>query len=82
MNKGLAIRLVSENSITHRKLHRTYMREVKNMTQYNVFVAGSILRRNLNKEEAEKILEEARKSYLAWVHPYDAFYIKPIEKER
>jgi len=50
------------------------------MTKYNVIVAGTVIRKNLNREEAEQALKNARNSYLALVHPKDVFYIKPIEK--
>lgn len=46
------------------------------MKRFKVIASGAVLGIYDSREEAEKMLEEARNSYLAWVHPKDCFFIK------
>ena len=46
------------------------------MKKYEVFVAGTVIGTYDNKEDAEKRLFEAKHSFLAMVHPTNAFWIK------
>ena len=46
---------------------------------YNVIVAGTVVGKYNTKKDAEKRLEEVKNSFLAMVHPTDAFYIKKID---
>ena len=46
------------------------------MKKYEVCVAGSVVTRAETREEAESLLDEIRHSFLAMVHPVDAFYIR------
>lgn len=50
------------------------------MMEYRVIVSGYVYARCETREEAEKMLDEARHSYLAMVHPKDCFFIKEVEK--
>lgn len=49
------------------------------MTKYEVIVAGTVIAKFDNKENAEIALDQARHSFLAMTHPWDTFYIKEIE---
>ena len=46
------------------------------MKKYEVCVAGQVVTRAETKEEAERLLNEVRHSFLAMVHPVDVFYIR------
>lgn len=46
------------------------------MKKYNVIVAGTVFGTYKTKEEAEKMLDEVKKSFLALIHPKDCMYIK------
>jgi len=46
--------------------------------KYEIIVAGSVVTRVSTREEAEQLLEQARHSFLAMVHPIDTFYIREI----
>lgn len=43
---------------------------------YTLLVAGTILNTYTTKEEAKKALDTAKHSYLAMVHPQEAFRIR------
>ena len=49
------------------------------MKRYEIVVAGEVITRAETREEAEKLLEEAKNSFLRMVHPIDCFWIR--EKE-
>lgn len=47
--------------------------------RYEIIVGGTVLTTANSEEEAKKILAEARKSPLGWVHPYNCFYIREVK---
>ena len=44
--------------------------------RYEVLVAGTVFGVYATREEAEKVLDEVRHSFLAMVHPRDVFRIR------
>ena len=71
MTKWLAWLIIKTvKKATHKR------KEENNMKKYEVFVAGTVIGTYDNKEDAEKRLFEAKHSFLAMVHPTDAFWIK------
>ena len=46
--------------------------------KYQIIVSGEILTTTKTREEAERLLNEARHSFLAMVHPQECFYIRQV----
>ena len=51
------------------------------MKRFEVIVAGTIIAKCETREDAERALKLARRSFRAMVHPQNSFYIKEIEKK-
>ena len=47
-------------------------------TRFEAVVAGTVLGTYNTKAEAEARITEARASFLAMVHPRDAFYVREV----
>ena len=49
------------------------------MKNFEVYVAGTLQGTFETREEAERLLNALRNSFLAMVHPRDVFYIKEVK---
>lgn len=71
-NKGVRI----ETDYVHEKY--SFERVSALSKDYQVIVAGTVIGTYKNEIDAKNRLNEARNSFLAMVHPRDAFYIKAV----